>query len=229
MKLIKNLILKTIPKVEQYEYDLIYSSRKVIKNKYLNPNINHFYIEDIWGIVAQELKPYLQKEMTIYGECVGFLKDGKMIQNKYDYGCKVGEHKNYIYRITSTNEDGKVFEWSMLQVQQWCKEKGLNAVPIHYYGTVKDLMDKYNYKYADDKGNEFEGWRNTFLHLVTQLYLEKKCYICKHDVPNEGVVVRKEVLDIEPYKHKSFLFKQLESKEADEGIENIEDAQEVEE
>ena len=36
--------------VVEQEYDYIYSSRKVIKNEELNPNAQHFYNEDIWGI-----------------------------------------------------------------------------------------------------------------------------------------------------------------------------------
>lgn len=201
--------------VKTQEYANIYSSRTVIKNKYATNNPGGFYKEDIWGAVNKELSPFLEKGMTIYGEVVGYLESGKMIQKSYDYGCTIGKHDNYIYRITYTNEDGKVYEWSMLQVQQWCKEKGLRAVPLHYYGTIFNFLgDAY-----------ISDWRDTFLTFLTDKYLEKKCPRCKNDVPNEGVVVRREILDIDSYKHKSFLFKVRESKEADEGISNIEDTE----
>ena len=62
------------------KYDYIYSSRKVIKNEELNPNAQHYYKEDIWGIAHEELKPFLQKGMTFYYEIVGFLPNGGSIQ-----------------------------------------------------------------------------------------------------------------------------------------------------
>ena len=106
-----------------------------IKNQYLYKNKQiHYYTTDIWKVGAEEFKSFLQKNMTIYYEIVGYLSDGKMIQKNFDYGCKQGQHEKYIYRITITNSDGIVTEWSMLQIQQWCKQNGLKAVPEHYYG-----------------------------------------------------------------------------------------------
>ena len=43
------------------EYDYIYSSRKMIKNADLNPDIVHYYDADIWGIAHSELKDFLQQ------------------------------------------------------------------------------------------------------------------------------------------------------------------------
>jgi hypothetical protein len=52
--------------------------------------------------------------------------------------------------------------------------------------------------------------------------------MCVNKVPDEGIVLRKEVIDIEPYKFKSFAFKMRETAEADNGeidIETIESEQ----
>jgi len=212
-------------KVKETEYDYIYASRKVIKNRYLTKTEHtDYYKEDIWGTVHKELEPFLDKGMTIYGEVVGFLKSGGYIQKNYDYGCKPTEHKTYIYRITTTNEDGKVFEWSMLQIQQWCKQKSLLAVPLLYYGEAYDLYKQLYNKYYKGEYRNFENVK--FLDLLQREYMEKKCSICENDVWAEGIVLRVESLDINPYKLKSFNFKAEESKQMDKGEINIEDNQE---
>lgn len=196
------------------EYDYIYSSRKVIKNEELNPNAQHFYNEDIWGIAHNELKDFLQKGMTFYYEIVGFLPNGGAIQKDYDYGCEPTKHAIYIYRITSTNVDGKVIEFSAKQVQDFCKKNGLNAVPELYYGYAKE--------FSDERLNK-ENWEIKFLETIKQKYNEKLCYMCKNQVPEEGVVIRIERLDFKAYKAKSELFYARETAQLDKGESNIED------
>jgi hypothetical protein len=219
------------------EFDYIYSSRKVIKNKYICDSPEGFYSEDIWKTGFEELKPFMQKGMSIYYEIVGYLNSGKAIQSKFDYGCSPCQHEKYIYRITTTNEDGKVFEWSMLQIQQWCKANGLKAVPLHYYGYTQEIFDKLWLRYYGDKEKyqkiirkygikEYDG--GLFLDLLQKEYLEKKCIMCKNDVPNEGIVLRLESLDIEPFKLKSHNFRLLETQSLDKQELNIEDNQEQE-
>jgi hypothetical protein len=218
------------------EYENIYSSRRAVKNQYLCKEPSGFYSEDIWKQGNDELKDYLDKGMTIYYEICGYLKDGKFIQSPFDYGCETGKHSIYIYRITSTNIEGKVFEWSMKQIQDWCKEKGLQAVPLHYYGTVQDFIkDNLTLEEYAIEGdyNTFDifhrissndrDWQEVFLKLLMEKYLEKDCSICKTKLPNEGVCIRREVNVIDVYKLKSFRFRQLESKILDEGKEDIEE------
>jgi hypothetical protein len=59
------------------------------------------------------------------------------------------------------------------------------------------------------------------------MYLEKDCDMCKSkpNIPAEGVVVRIEANDLNVYKLKSFRFYEYETKEADSGEANIEDAE----
>jgi len=192
--------------VNDKEYDFIWASRKVVKNQYVEKkNHVHFYSEDIWKIGADEQKPYVEKGMTVYYEIVGFLADGGFIQKGFDYNCDPNEHEKYIYRITSTNADGKVLEWSMLQVQLWCNARGLKAVPLHFYGRAEDAFpDVFD---VDD-----DAWREKFLKKTEETYLEQKCFICRGDLPNEGIVLRRETLEIDVYKFKSFAFKARETK-----------------
>lgn len=111
------------------EYDYIYASRSVVKNQYLNKEVGPgFYGEDVWAEADKIVRPNLVKGMTAYYEIVGFLPSGNYIQKNYDYGCtppKAGEtytHEKHfkvrIYRLTLTNVDGVVHEFSAREVQQ---------------------------------------------------------------------------------------------------------------
>ena len=201
-------------RLDDTKYDYIYSSRKVIKNEELNPNAQHFYNEDIWRIAHNEVKDFLQKGMTFYYEIVGFLPNGGSIQKDYDYGCEPTKHAVYIYRITSTNVDGKVIEFSAKQVQDFCKKNGLNPVPELYYGFAKEFSDERMSR---------ENWEIKFLETIKAKYNEKDCYICANKVPEEGVVIRVEGTDFEAFKAKSERFYARETAQLDKGESNIED------
>ena len=206
---IEKILSKLNVNIKTEVYDYIYSSRKIIKNEELNPNAQHYYNEDIWGIAHNEVKDFLSKGMTFYYEIVGFLPNGGAIQKDYDYGCKPREHKIYIYRITQTNVDGKVFEFSAKQVQDFCKKNGLNTVPELYYGYAGDF---YDYNSPEE-----------LLQIIKEQFNEKDCYICKNKVPEEGCVIRIDGLEFEAYKQKSERFYARETILLDKGESNIED------
>lgn len=204
-------------KIVQTHYDGygIFSSRKVVQNEDLNPNTNDYYKDDSnWRKIAHEmLIPFMANGMTLYYEIAGYIPNGSAIQKNYDYGCEVGEFKIFIYRITSTNTDGQVLEWSSKQVQDWCKQNELQAVPELYYGYIGTLIyDEAFYgdfhEYTLERLKDF--WKN-------------QCSICKSKVPSEGIVLRKEGLQLEVYKYKNFRFLEYESKRLDSGEANIED------
>lgn len=95
----------------------------------------------------------LRKGETIYYEIVGYQQGNKLIMPEYGlnkkdpspvekalrkqfetdsmaftYGCKIGEYKVYVYRITQTTENHSV-DLSWEQVKARCKELGLDYVP----------------------------------------------------------------------------------------------------
>jgi hypothetical protein len=223
LKWYEKVLQKVGVNVVDTHYDLVYSSRKVVKNQYNdNTNKQHFYGYDLWEEIAKFLSPNLTEGLTFYGEAVGFTKDGAFIQKGYDYGCNPGEFKVFIYRITLTNYSGKVFEFSAKQVKDFCSKFGLNHVPEYYYGYAKDLFPEVSVT---------EHWNENFLAKLTETYLEKDCEICVNKVPGEGVVVRREDLEVDVYKHKSFRFKQYESEQLDLGEVDIEtqESEQVEE
>ncbi len=212
LRLHEKLLKKIGVNVVDTHYDLVYSSRKVIKNGDLSKNQNHFYSYDVWADIAKQLEENLTSGITLYGEAVGYIKTGAYIQNGYDYGCEPGKFDVYIYRITLTNPDGKVFEFSTQQVKDYCNKFGMKCVPELYYGRAKDLFEIV----AD------ENWTSNFVQTLSEHYLEKDCDMCVNKVPDEGICIRREIFDIDVYKHKSFRFFEWETKQLDSGEVDLE-------
>ena len=199
-------------------YDYVWSSRRVLKGDIANVG-KGFYDEDIWKIIHDRIKDNLQDGMTIYGEVYGQLLNGKWIQKEYDYGTNPGEMDYMVYRITTTNLNGKVFEWSTQQVKQYCTKLGMKSVPELYYGTLQNYLDSRKVKWNE------ENFHEILLQTLSNEYLEKDSALCKNKVPEEGIVLRRESLDIEVWKLKSFTFLERETKALDKGETNVEDNQ----
>ena len=224
----KQKIAKWLTGEEFNKYDYLYSSRTVIKNQYYNKKAgNGFYGVDFCKYADDVIKPHLQKGMTVYYEIVGFLPNGGYIQKNYDYGCvppkegekyELGKHFDiYVYRVTTTNVDGKVHEFSAKEVQQWCIFTGLQAVKEWYYGYAEDL-------YSDLAPSEH--WNENFLQRLAndkQFHMELNSPSCANKVPHEGVVIKMENMKSEAFKLKCFKFLDKEGKELDNGEINIED------
>lgn len=204
----KQKIAKWLTGCEFNKYDYIYASRTVIKNKYYNNNVGDGV--DVWAEADKVVRPCLSRGMTAYYEIVGYLPNGGCIQKKYDYGCvppKEGEvytpekhFKVRIYRVTYTNTDGKVFEFTPHQVQQWCATVGLTPVEECYCGLAKDL-------YPDlDPANH---WSENFIDRLAndkQFYMELDSPHCHNKVPHEGVVIKIDDGVTRAFKLKCFRF-----------------------
>ncbi len=193
-----------LPLIKTYkvEYGPVYSSRTVIKNRYINSQTNGgYYNADIWTEYGDIIYPYLDEGMTVYGEICGYITGtDKPIQTTYDYGCKPGENNIMFYRIT-TEEDGKKREWEISEVREWT-EKLINRMQDEnnpnwsrvqqidhiYHGTLEDLypdLDTENHWHE----NVLEKLKNDKEHFG----MEENEPLCTfHQVPREGFVLRKE-------------------------------------
>jgi len=194
--------------VQKTEYAKTWASRTVlkgVKNKHVSSN--GYYTEDIWKTVFDEIEHTLFPTYTIYGEIVGYLPNGKMIQKDYDYGCKPGKHAFLVYRITNTNDT--IVEYSWEEVKDFCLEHGLQTVKEMWSGTVET--------FTTDFGQEDE----TFLDSLKRIYLEKNCDYCVNKVPAEGICIRHE--SEYPYmayklKSKAFLLKETAALDTNEEV-----------
>ena len=230
LKWYEKLLIKLGVNVVQTVYGNLFSSRKIIKNKWHDEEQNKkvvqsgYYKVDLWGAVNETLKEYLEEGMTLYGEIVGYLPNcNTYIQKDYDYGCKEGEFKFYIYRITTTTPNGSVVEWDMNSIQQWAKQKGLLAVPLYYYGPASQLFKDLNN--SPNNEEELSEWQNQFLQKMKDAYLEGDDPYCTKAVPAEGIVLRKEGVTWDARKLKSWNFLNMESAQLDLGEVTIEDEQ----
>ena len=204
-------------------YDIAYSSRKVIKNEYINEAVKDgYYGEDIWGVVAKEVSTSIPKGFTLYGEVLGYTPSGSFIQKGFDYGCKENEHVFYVYKVSFVNADGQVFFLTDRQIEEFCKKHGLRYKDTFiYYGKAKDLYPE-NIPYVN--GDDVSDWRDAFLSRLEKDYNEKDCYMCTNKVPEEGIIVRVEKFEsYEAYKLKSKRFLFMESEEQENEVVNIED------
>jgi hypothetical protein len=182
---------------------------KVVKGKSNKPFKSGNLINTVKGVINHS-------ELNI--PAYTFEEDNSMVECRKCYKYKEPTPFGiYIYRITYTNNDGKVFEFSAKQVQDFCKEYGLNAVPELFYGYAKDLL-----KIDSDNKFYLEHWQTHFLSTLKNKYNDKDCYMCSNIVPEEGCVIRIENNSFEAYKVKSSLFYEKETKQLDKGEIDIE-------
>ena len=221
-----------LPKFLQFyveDYDTIYSSRTVIKNKNINNKVgNGFYGTDIWGEYAKLLDGKIPQGMTIYGEIFGYMTgETKMIQKGYDYGCKTGTNKLMIYRINTENDFGENYEWNVQEVYEWTThflntypelKDYIHPIDILYHGTLSGL-----YPEIDTSNHWHENVLQALKNDKEHFNMEMDEPLCKNKVPREGVVIR---IDNDPlkqaFKLKTDYFYGRESKMVDNGEVDIE-------
>jgi RNA ligase (TIGR02306 family) len=192
------------------EYGIVWSSGKPKSklpkgvesenNKWETPNPS-FYSTDIWAKAYKEIGDKIEKGVSIYAEIVGKGIQGDMFTYNQEYGI-------YIYRITSTNVDGQVYEFSWEQLKEYCNKYGLNYVQEYFVGKVKELTI-------------LEESQDLLLYLQNR-YLNKSYPDCKID---EGVCIRLRGSE-EIFKLKSPNFIKMESDAQEKEETNLEDNQE---
>jgi hypothetical protein len=179
----EKLLKKVGVNIKEEDYDIVYSSRKVIKNQYLNPTKGGgFYGEDIWGVVAKEIGHLIPKNWTLYGEILGYTASGAPIQGAYDYGCTV---------LGSDDKKSYKEAWKALNKKQ-----------------KEDLLKKYNL-YDEEKFKFFIGRLDDIFETIPQDLLKEletvkkpqhKFYVYKISVVNpDGKVIFLTDKQIEEY------------------------------
>lgn len=190
-------------KVQQTEFASVYGSRKVIKDAN-NPHQNHFYSSDIWTEEGRKLDSVVPENYIVYGELIGWTKDGAAIQKNYTYGVPAGTCELYVYRVAHVNGQGRVTDLSWDQVREFCTDLGLKHVAELWRGRMDELVIE------DFLDKKFRAQMNAGVPLAR----ESPC--------DEGVCVR--VDGLAPYilKAKSPAFLRHESKMLDQEVTDIE-------
>lgn len=215
------------------EYYNVYSSRTVIKNRYINKQVNRgFYSVDIWGYYNELLNGKIPENITIYGEIVGYLNDSdSMIQKGYDYGCERGKNKLMIYRVSEKLDDGAHKEYEICDVIRFTDEliekypeiyDNIISYPLLYHGKLSELYPEID---TSNHWNEnvLEAMKNDKVHFG----MEGDEPMCRNKVPREGICLRIADDPIkECFKLKCVKFLAKEQKAVDNGEVDIEMAQE---
>ena len=176
----------------------------------------------------------LWKGETVYYEVVGFTHTGAPIMASasnskvadkefakqygkdtvFSYGCRPDGLPTemsdiYVYRMTMTNEDGNVVEYTPDFMRYRCEQMGVKTVPVLWKGAIPE-----NPGSKDDPTISAGEW----IKLVAERFYDGPDPIGKTHV-REGVVVR--ILNRPKfcaYKHKNFHFKVLEGICKDEAV-----------
>ena len=127
----------------------------------------------------------------------------------------------YVYRMTMTNEDGEVVEYTPDFMRYRCEQMGIKTVPVLWKGTIPKYVD-------DDASKDIGETAGTWIEEVAERYYDGPDPIGKTHV-REGVVCR--ILNkpkFTAYKHKNFSFKLIEGiAKNDAEAPDMEEAQEV--
>ena len=208
------------------KYNIVYSSRNVIKNEFINPKqrAGGFYSDDIWGYWAEKLSKYIPKDFCIYCEIVGYTPNGTAIQKGYDYGCLPTDEvksKLMVYRITYEDKELEIPD--VIAFGQFLKEALGDIIidfPLLYHGTLAELYPEIS---------TTEHWHENVLEALKvekRFLMEELEPMCINKVPVEGFVVRKANDPVkEAWKLKCFRFLEKERAAIDAGEVDIEMAE----
>ena len=201
--------------VPVYDWGYVTGTRRVVLDTY----DGGFYGSNAFREQhAKIFEGKLHKGETVYYEVVGFTDDGTPImsscdnkkvgdkefvkqygkQTVFSYGCSpngVDAPKSdlYVYRMTMTNEDGDVVEYSPYFMRYRCEQMGVKCVPLLWAGIIPE--------------NDFPG---DWIKDMAERYYDGADPVGKSHV-REGVVCR--IVNrpkFTAYKHKNFAFKVLE-------------------
>lgn len=175
--------------------------------------------------VYYEVVGYTDTGAPIMGDCANKkLNDKAFIKQygeitRFSYGCDSPFSELYVYRMTMTNEDGDVVEYTPDYMRYRCEQMGVKTVPVMWIGFIPE-----NPASAEDDTISAGEW----IRNVAERFYDGPDPIGKTHV-REGVVCR--IINrpkFAAYKHKNFAFKCLEGiVKADAEAPDMEEAQEA--
>lgn len=193
-----------------YEWGYVSGTRRVVIEDFDKPA--YYDSNDFREEHAKAFEGKLYKGETAYYEIVSYQKNGvpimasgkvpKEYQKEYgqvmefSYGCEVGQSDMYVYRMTMTNEDGDVVEYTPDFMRYRCEQMGVKTVPVLWSGIIEGKRIETN-----------EITPGEWIKNIAEGFYDGPDPIGKTHV-REGVVVR--IVNrpgFKAYKYKNFLFK----------------------
>lgn len=230
-----------------YDWGYVTGTRRVVLNDF--DGAGYYDTNNFREGPAKAFEEKLHKGETVYYEVVGYTDTGAPIMGdcnnrkvndkdfikqygettRFSYGMDEGFCDFYVYRMTMTNEDGDVVEYTPDFMRYRCEQMGVKTVmvfakaTIDYEGVHVFYPDPYGYVYTTDCPGET-------VREVAERYYDGPDPIGKTHI-REGVVVR--IVNrpsFTAYKHKNWYFKALECiVKVDAAAPDMEEAQEIQE
>ena len=245
-KMYDYVVSKSIP---IYDWGYVTGTRRVVLDNF----DGGFYGDNAFREPhAKVFEGKLHKGETAYYEIVGFTTSGqpimpsvsnKKISDKafskqygdttvFSYGCDYKGNEDepqsdmYVYRMTMTNEDGDVVEYTPDYMRYRCEQMGVKCVPVLWKGYIPDPVPR-TFEFCDEDFVERERSAGEYIKEIAERYYDGPDPVGKTHV-REGVVIR--IINRPKfcaYKHKNFSFKVLEGLAKDLAAEpDMEEAQE---
>lgn len=158
------------------------------------------------------IKQYGEKTIFSYGCAPGHL-DGKILEKEVidNKGITYPQSRLFVYRMTMTNEDGFVVEYTPEFMRYRCEQMGVECCPllakVRIRGEGPIVDDCYNKEYGIPY--EFNGSIGETVQHIAEQYYDGPDPIGRTHI-REGVVVR--IMNrpkFTAYKHKNFNFKMV--------------------
>ncbi len=226
-----------------YDWGYVTGTRRTVLNDFKSGfyGSNHFRQPH-----ADFFKGKLHKGEEVYYEVVGFTDTGTPIMGSVDnsktkdkefikkygktttfsYGCEPGQSKFYVYRMTMTNEDGDIVEYTPDYMRYRCEQIGCQYVPVFWQGYITEKNKPVSINL--ETGETTDMSYGEYVRMIAERYYDGPDPIGLSHV-REGVVIR--IVNkpkFTAYKHKNFSFKCLEGiAKADAEAPDIEEAEEV--
>lgn len=217
-----------------YDWGYISGTRRTVLENYV---CDYYGSNEFREQHSKIFEGKLWKGETVYYNVVGFTHSGMPIMadgkneklgedfvkqygktTTFSYGCSPTEWSGsleysvpqsdiYVYRMTMTNEDGAVVEYSPDFMRYRCEQMGIKTVPVMFKGVVPTKSFIHN----DETGKcDKEVNSGEWVQYFAEQFYDGPDPIGKTHV-REGVVVR--ILNrpkFTAFKHKNFSFKVLE-------------------
>lgn len=213
LSVVEKLVKKIGARIEHVEYDMVYGSRRVVKDLN-NPTHIHFYDTDIWSIKGSELAGLVPKGYLVYGELIGWTPEGAPLQSKYTYDVPHTQSELYVYRVATINPEGIVTDLTYDQIVEFCRDRGIKVVPLLWRGKYKDFKPE---DWVDFPGHEDKLFNYHDEGYPQAVSLSKDCPC------DEGIVIRAEGLAPYTLKCKSQTFVAHDNKVVEEGTLDMEE------